>query len=71
VGRLNGIRLTGNLMCGVFEWPGSRIRYFIVMFQVLFKYWRLLIIVGVHNIGWEGSNTALHPTTHRYAARGG
>jgi len=44
-------------MCGVFEWSGSRIRYFIVKHQKLFKYWQLLIIVGVHNIGWVGSNT--------------
>ena len=46
-------------MCGVFEWTGSRIRCFIVKYQELFKYWQLLIIVGVHSIGWEGSNTAL------------
>jgi hypothetical protein len=67
----NGIRSRGTLTCGVFEWIGSRIQYFIVKFWALFKYWPLLIIVDAHSIGWEGSNTALHPTAHRYAVRGG
>ncbi len=34
-------------------------------YQELFKYWQLLIIVDAHSIGWEGSNTVLHPTAHR------
>jgi hypothetical protein len=42
-----------------------------VKYRALFKCWQLLIIVGVHNIGWEGSNTSLHPTAHRYAVRSG
>ena len=36
--------------------------------QALFKYWRLLIIAGVHNIGWEGSNYALKPSPKSGAA---
>ncbi len=58
-------------MCGVYEWLGSRTRCFIVMLQARFKYWRLPIIVGVHNIGLEGSNTVHHPSFYRYTARAG
>ncbi len=53
-----------------FEWIGSRTRYFIVKFLTLFRHWRSLIIAGVRNIGWEGSNTALHTTDHRHAVHG-
>jgi len=56
VSHLNDIRLKGNLTCGIFKCNGSRTQYFIVMSRVLFKYWRLLIIGGVHNIGRGGSN---------------
>lgn len=41
---------------------------FIVRPRAPFKYWRLHIIAGGHNIGWKGSNKAPRPAAHRHAA---